>query len=134
MRPWILLSLVALGCSGDFSAEADEDLSSSTTYSCHLWNHKTDALDVRISKTKTKVLGVDDSEFTSDLAVGSSFALVASYVPHSKEFAGRSKYAWSQSNTSLIMEQSLRTGGTTGYLTIEGGHVTRTRVDLVCRR
>ena len=59
-------------------------------------------LDVRVSKTKTKVIAVDENEFTSDLAAGSSFALVANYSPHTKDFVGRSKYAWSQSNTSRM--------------------------------
>jgi len=91
------------------------------------------ALEIRVSKTKTKVVTYDQNEFSADLAPGSTFTLNPNYVPHSQSLAGRSEYVWSQSNTRLILEQSLRTGGSVGYLTIEGGHVSRTRVDLVCR-
>ncbi len=134
MKLSLVFALLAAGCAGaDPTAESEEELSSHT-YSCKIAHHSTVALEVRVSKTKVKVVSYDENEFAADLAPGSTFALDASYVPKSPSLAGRAEYTWEQSNTRLILEQALRTGGTVGYLTIEGGHVTRERADLVCRR
>jgi hypothetical protein len=134
MKLSLVLAFLAAGCAGsDPTAETEEDLSGHT-YACTLAHHSADALSIRVSKTKTKVTAFDANELSADLAPGSTFVLDPNYSPRSVSLAGRSEYVWDQSNTRLIMEQSLRTGGTIGYLTIEGGHVSRERADLVCRR
>lgn len=133
MRTVFTLAFVLAGCgSVDPTEETDEDLSTSHIYACHVAHHSAEALHVRVSKTRAKVLDVDTNEFGADLT-GQSFTWNASYVPHTQAFQGRAQYRHAEDNTVLVMEQTLRTGGT-GYLTIEGGHIPRERADFICRR
>ena len=126
--------LFLVGCaSADPTAESEDELSSHT-YDCKLSHHSTVALSIRVSKTKTKVTAYDTNEFAADIGVGSSFTLNPDYAPRSQSLVGRSEYVWDTSNTRFILEQSLRTGGTVGYLTIEGGHLSHARQDFTCRR
>lgn len=126
--------LFLVGCaSADPTAESEEELSSHT-YDCKLSHHSAVAVSIRVSKTRTKVTAYDANEFAADIDAGSTFKLNPDYVPRSRSLLGRSEYVWDSSNTRFILEQSLRTGGTVGYLTIEGGHLSHTRQDFTCRR
>src|SRR5512143_1729576 len=128
MKLSLLVAVFFVGCAAaDPTDETDEDLSKTFTYSCRLSHHSADAFKIRVSKTRTKITAADPNELASDLAEGSTLVLDPNYAPHSQAFVGRSRYGWDQSNTVLIMEQSLRTGGAVGFLTIEGGHISRTR-------
>jgi hypothetical protein len=134
MKLSLFLVLALAGCAGaDPTAESEEELSSHA-YDCKLSHHSAVALSIRVSKTKTKVTAYDANEFAADIGTGSTFTLNPDYVARSASLAGRSEYVWDTSNTRFILEQSLRTGGTVGYLTIEGGHLSHARQDFTCRR
>jgi len=134
MKLSLFLVLALSGCaSADPTAESEEELSSHT-YDCKIAHHSAVALSIRVSKTKTKVTAYDANEFGADIGNGSTFTLNPDYTPRSQSLLGRSEYVWDTSNTRFILEQSLRTGGSVGYLTIEGGHLSHARQDFTCRR
>lgn len=137
-----ILALVLVGCGGATGPldETEEDLTSSFTYDCRLVHQKTDAVHVRVSKTKA-TLTVSDPNAFPQVNLPGTYTYNPNYKPSNPEFTGHAQYKHAADNTTLILEPELRTGGYAlkigghgGFMTLEGGHVARGRVDLLCHR
>ena len=134
--------LTMAGCSGapaDVTDGTEEDLTTSFTYQCHLVHHSVDSIRLRVSKTKSKLTVIDTQEFSAGL--DGTYTYNPNYKPRATQFAGRAEYNHPLDNTVIIMEQEVRTGGYAlhvggngGFVTLEGGHIPRTRADFICVR